>query len=87
MDGRCRAVPDTAAAGVREIFLGRSYRSIATLPVALRCMEGRRLAVVSIDAAVPGIFTDELVRGRLEQAVSPYLKLIALSLLMAERQS
>jgi hypothetical protein len=84
-DGRSRVVPDTAAEGVRDIFTGRSFRSIVTLPVALQCVEGKRLAIVSVDASEPGIFTDAFVRERLEQAAGPYLKLIALSLTVAGR--
>jgi hypothetical protein len=61
-DGRFRAIPDTDAEAVRNIFTGRSYRSIVTLPVTLRCMGGKRLAIVSVDASEPGMFTDELVR-------------------------
>jgi hypothetical protein len=79
-DGRPRAVPDTAAESVRGLFRGGSYRSIVTLPVTLRCMRGKRLAVVSVDASEPGVFTDELVHLGLEQAVAPYIKLIALTL-------
>jgi hypothetical protein len=79
-DGRVRTVPDTAVESVRNLFSSGSYRSIVTLPVTLRCMQGKRLAVVSIDASLPGVFTDELARSGLEQAVSPYIKLIALSL-------
>jgi hypothetical protein len=81
--GRVRTVPDTAAEGVRGLFTTGAYRSIVTLPVALRCMEGRSLAVVSVDALVPGIFTDEAAR-ELEQAIGPYIKLIALSLMLAD---
>jgi hypothetical protein len=83
-DGHFRAVPDTAAEGLHTIFTG-PYRSIVTLPVMLRCMGGRRLAIVSVDASEPGIFTDEFVRSQLEQAVGPQIKLIALSLLIARR--
>lgn len=84
-DGRFRAVPDTAAESVRNLFAGSTYRSIVTLPVSLRCVQGKRLAIVSVDASAPGVFTDALVHERLEQAVSPYIKLIALSLTMAGR--
>jgi hypothetical protein len=48
-------------------------------------MGGKRLAIVSVDASEPGIFTDALVRERFEQAAGPYLKLIALSLTVAGR--
>ncbi|HST62029.1 MAG TPA: hypothetical protein VLK84_25230 [Longimicrobium sp.] len=84
-DGRCRVVADTAAEAVRHIFTGGSFRSIVTLPVTLRCLGGKRLAVVSVDASEPGTFTDALVRQRFEQAAGPYLKLIALSLTVAGR--
>jgi hypothetical protein len=84
-DGRIRAVPDTAVEGVCNIFTGNSYRSIVTLPVALRSMRGKRLAVVSVDASEAGIFTEQAVRERLETAVSPHLKLIALSLIIDGR--
>lgn len=86
-DGRCRAVPDTAAEGVRDIFAGRSFGSIVTLPVTLRCMGGKRLAIVSIDASEPGTFTEANVRARLETVAGPYLKLIALSLTLDGRAS
>lgn len=86
-DGRVRAIPDTAAEGVRALFGSGAYRSIVTLPVTLRCMQSKRLAVVSVDASVPGLFTDELVRTGLEQAVGPYVKLIALSLTLEERDT
>lgn len=86
-DGRIRVVPDTAADSVRNIFTGKSYRSIVTLPVTLRCMGGRRLAIVSLDASAPGIFTDELVREGLEPAAGPHVKLIALSLLVGKRNA
>lgn len=85
-DGRSRAVADTAAEGVQDLFRGRSFRSIATLPVALRCLGGKRFAIVSVDASEPGIFTDVVVR-RLEQAAGPHLKLIALSLAAGGRGS
>jgi hypothetical protein len=83
-DGRARAVPDTDAESVRNIFSGRSYRSIVTVPVALRCSKGKRLAVVSVDASVTGVFTDALLKKGLEQAIGPYIKLIALSLTLYE---
>lgn len=83
-DGRARAVADTRAEAVRNIFRSGSYRSIVTVPVALRCSGGKRLAIVSVDAAVAGVFTDEQLRKGLEQALSPYTKLIALSLTLAE---
>ena len=79
-DGRARAVPDTAAESVRSIFQGGTYRSIVTVPVALRCGRGKRLAIVSVDASVTGVFTDELLKKGLEKAIGPYNKLIALSL-------
>lgn len=82
-DGRPRAVPDTDAESVRNLFSGRSYRSIVTVPVALRCGKGKRLAIVSLDASVAGVFTDQLLRKGLEQAISPYIKLIALSLTLS----
>jgi hypothetical protein len=85
-DGRFRVVPDTAAEDVRSIFTGRSYRSIVTLPVTLRCMGGKRLAVVSVDASEPGVFTESFVRSRLEQVTAPHLKLIAQSLILAGRK-
>lgn len=85
-DGRTRAVPDTGAESVRNLFRGGSYRSIITLPVTLRCMQGKRLAVVSVDASVAGIFTDTLLKQGLEQAVAPYIKLIALSLTLGHRE-
>jgi hypothetical protein len=78
-----RAVPDTSAESVRCMFTTGSYRSIVTVPVALRCMQGRRVAVVSVDASVPGVFTDDVARG-LEQAIGPYIKLIAPSLAIAD---
>jgi hypothetical protein len=84
-DGRFRVVPDTEEAGVRNLFAGRAYRSIVTLPVSLRCMGSKRLAVVSIDASGPGIFTEELVRLRLEPVTAPHLKLIAQSLILGQR--
>lgn len=84
-DGRFRAIPDTAAESVRNIFTGRSYRSIVTFAVTLRCMGGERLAVLSVDASAPGVFTEELVRARLEQITAPHLKLIAQSLILARR--
>lgn len=86
-DGRARTVPDTAAESVRNLFGSGAYRSIVTLPVTLRCTRGKRLAVVSVDASIPGVFTDELVRRGLEQAVGPYVKLIALSLTLAEQDT
>jgi hypothetical protein len=86
-DGRARAVPDTAAESVRALFGSGAYRSIVTLPVTLRCLRGKRIAVVSVDASIPGVFTDELVRMGLEQAVGPYVKLIALSLTLDERDT
>lgn len=84
-DGRARAVPDTAADSVRGIFTSGAYRSIVTVPVALRCRQGKRLAIVSVDAPVAGLFTDALVREGLEQVISPYVKLIALSLVLGDR--
>lgn len=86
-DGRIRIIGDTAAGDVRSIFTGKSYRSIVTLPVALRCMGGKRLAIVSVDASEPGVFAGDIVRARLEQAVGPHIKLIALSLVIAGRTS
>lgn len=86
-DGRARAIPDTADESVRTIFGSGAYRSIVTLPVTLRCMRGKRIAVVSVDASVPGVFTDALVHEGLEQAVGPYVKLIALSLTLDERDT
>jgi hypothetical protein len=83
-DGRARAVADTGAESVRNIFRSGSYRSIVTVPVALRCRRGKRLAIVSVDASVAGVFTDELLRKGLEQAIGPYVKLIALSLTLAD---
>lgn len=85
-DGRTRAVPDTGAQSVRSLFRGGSYRSIITLPVTLQCIQGRRIAVVSIDASAPGVFTDNLLRQGLELAVAPYVKLIALSLTLGNRE-
>lgn len=85
-DGRTRAVPDTGAESVRGLFRGGAYRSIITLPVTLRCVQGKRLAIVSVDASVPGVFTDTLLQQGLEQAVAPYIKLIALSLTLAHRE-
>lgn len=84
-DGRSRVVADTAAEDVRAIFRGGTYRSILTLPVMLRCAGGRRLAVVSVDASEPGVFTEHLVEELLEQLAGPHLKLIALSLVLAGR--
>jgi hypothetical protein len=81
-NGRMRAVPDTTEENVRSLFRTGAYRSIATFPVALRCMQGKRLAVVSVDASVAGVFSDERARC-LEQAIGPYIKLIALSLVVA----
>lgn len=75
-----RAVGDTASEAVRDLFAGQSYSSLVTLPVALRCMPGKRLAIVSLDASVPGVFTETILQQGFEQAVSPYVKLIALSL-------
>lgn len=86
-DGRTRAVPDTGAESVRTLFPGEAYASIVTLPVTLRCMQGRPLAVVSVDASAPGVFTDTLLRQGLEQAVAPYVKLIALSLTLDHRET
>lgn len=85
-DGRARAVSDTAAESVRNLFRTGAYRSIVTFAVALRCMQGKRLAVVSVDASAAGALTDHEAR-RLEQAISPYIKLIALSLAIAERNA
>lgn len=84
-DGRFRVVADTAADDVRAIFTGGTYRSILTLPVMLRCAGGRRLAVVSVDASAPDVFTEQLVKELLEQLAGPHLKLIALSLVLAGR--
>ncbi len=84
-DGRARAVPDTAHESVRGIFTSGAYRSILTVPVALRCRQGKRLAIVSIDAPIPGLFTDAHLREGLEQVISPYVKLIALSLILGGR--
>lgn len=84
-DGRCRVVPDTGAESVRNIFRSGAYRSIATLPVTMRCLGGKRLAIVSVDASEPGVFTQDLVMSRLEQAAAPHLKLLALSLMLARR--
>ncbi len=83
-DGRARAVSDTGAPSVRSIFRSGSYRSIVTVPVALRCSGGKRLAIVSVDADLAGVFTDELLRRGLEQAIGPYIKLIAFSLTLAD---
>lgn len=83
-DGGVRVTADTAPGTDGALLAGQSYRSVLTLPVALKCMEGRRIAVVSVDASVPGMFTDALLQRGFEQAVSPYIKLIALSLTLPE---
>lgn len=86
-DGHVRVIADTEHSGVRSMFRSGSYRSIITLPVTLRCLGGKRIAVVSIDASEPGTFAEEVVRGRLEPAAAPYMKLIGLSLAIAGKHS
>jgi hypothetical protein len=81
-EGRCRLVPDTWAEGVRSASPSGWYRTLLVLPVVLRGPGGKRLAVVSIDASEPGVFTDALARSLLEPMVRPHLKLIALSLIL-----
>jgi hypothetical protein len=58
-----------------------------TLPVVLRGLGGRRVAIVSIDASEPDVFTDALARSLLVPMVGPHLKLIALSLIVEQETS
>lgn len=78
---RCRVVvPDTAQSPAAKAFEGKPYKSVVAFPI-LAAGVGPECAVVTIDANRANTFTDELLSGGLEEAISPYLNLLALSLL------
>lgn len=77
---RTSVVADTTKDPYREQFKGRPYKSVVAFPVNIGHGDGRRLAVVTIDATEAGIFTDEIVEKKgIEAAIFPYLKLIGLT--------
>jgi hypothetical protein len=78
-DGHAVAVPDTQAPQYAGVFRGKMYRSVLALPVRLECSDGRRLAVVSLDADAAGVFSEKVIEKGIELAVGPYLKLLGLA--------
>lgn len=76
--GRRHVAPDTTAEPYRNVFRHRPYKSVTALPVSLRCVEGKPLAIVTIDVNEANALTDELLDSGLERAIQPYLKLIGL---------
>lgn len=78
-----KIVADTCEAKYRVAFEGRPYRSVMAFPVIIG---GRVLAVVTVDSAVAGHFTDEMrVEKGIDAAIFPFLKLLGLALI-AERK-
>lgn len=71
-------VPDTEQ-GRNDAIKRKPYRSVVALPVSLSCGGGQPLAVVTLDASAPNVFAEAVRNRGFEEAVSPYLKLIALS--------
>lgn len=59
----------------------RAYRSILSIPLPLNGLDGRPLAVVSIDASEPNFFDDSEVVQAIRPLVSPAVNAIGLVLL------
>jgi hypothetical protein len=80
--GRMQVITDLHELPPAQLGKKAPYRSILSIPLSARGNDGRPLAVVNLDADVPGFFKPEEVVARVWPFISPALNTLGLVLTM-----
>lgn len=86
LSGRERIIDDIERLGTSPETRDRPFRSVFCIPVTAGGENGKRLAVVNIDATLPGFFAPERIRT-FRALIAPAVSMIAVTLLTMQEDA